>query len=331
MLSSKKFMNIFLTGGAGYIGSHTAWAVAKAGHKPVVFDNLLTGHRHNVKWGPLVEGELADADLVARTLRDHSIDAVIHFAARIAVGESVVNPRLYYTNNVAGTLSLLGAMLDANVKTIVFSSTAAIYGDPVEVPIPEDHPHQPVNPYGESKLFVEHALRSYGEAYGLKWVALRYFNASGAVLETGLREEHDPETHLIPLIIQAALGTRPSVSIFGTDYPTPDGTAVRDYIHVADLAQAHQRALEYLGSGGKSGAFNLGTGTGWSVRQVIEEVRKVSGRDFQVREAPRRAGDPPELVADSRLAQKTLGWTPQFSDLPTIVKNAWDSLDPRNV
>jgi UDP-arabinose 4-epimerase len=321
-------MNILLTGGAGYIGSHTAWAVAAAGHHPVVLDNLSMGHRHNVKWGPLIEGELADAELVSKTLRDYSIDAVIHFAARIAVGESVVNPRLYYTNNCMATLTLLGAMLDVGVKTIVFSSTAAVYGVPQRVPIPEDHPEMPVNPYGESKRFVERVLQSYGEAYGLKWTALRYFNASGAVPEAGLREEHHPETHLIPLVIQAARGMRPSVDIFGTDYPTPDGTAVRDYIHVADLASAHLLALERLGSGDEPGAFNLGTGTGWSVRQVIDEVRKYSGGDFPVREMPRRAGDPPELVADSRLAQKTLKWTPRLSDLSVIVKTAWDSFAP---
>jgi UDP-glucose-4-epimerase GalE len=318
-------MNILLTGGAGFIGSHTAYAVAQAGHRPVVFDNLSMGHRHNVKWGPLVEGELADAALVTNTLREHSINAVIHFAAKIAVGESVVNPRLYFNNNSVATLTLLDAMLDADVKTIVFSSTAAIYGDPVRVPIPEDHPQVPVNAYGESKLFIERVLRRYGDAYGLKWTALRYFNAAGAVPEAGLREEHHPETHLIPLVIQAALGIRPSIDIFGTDYPTPDGTAIRDYIHVSDLASAHLAALQRLGSGEASGAFNLGTGTGSSVREVIEEVRKCGRRDVPVRECPRRAGDPPELVADSRLAQKTLAWTPRLSDLPTIVKTAWDS------
>jgi len=322
-------MNILLTGGAGYIGSHTAWAVAQAGHHPVVLDNLSMGHRHNVKWGPLIEGELADADLVSKTLVQHSIDAVIHFAAKIAVGESVVNPRLYFTNNCVATLTLLNAMLDAGVKSIVFSSTAAIYGDPVRVPIPEDHPQVPVNAYGESKLFVERVLRCYGEAYGLKWTALRYFNAAGAVPEAGLREEHDPETHLIPLVIQAALGIRPSIDVYGTDYPTPDGTAIRDYIHVLDLARAHLAALERLGAGGEPGAFNLGTGTGSSVREVIAEVRKHSRRDFSVREAPRRAGDPPSLVADSRLAREALGWTPQLSDLPSIVRTAWNSFDLR--
>ena len=320
-------MNILLTGGAGYIGSHTAWAVALAGHSAVVLDNLSMGHRHNVKWGPLVEGDTADAELVRNTLTRHSIDAVIHFAASAFVGESVENPRKYFANNSVATLTLLNAMLDAGVKTIVFSSTCATYGNPTRVPITEDHPQSPVNPYGESKLFVERVLRWYGEAYGLKWMALRYFNAAGAQPEAGLCEEHNPETHLIPLVIQAAMGTRPAVDIYGTDYPTPDGTAIRDYIHVSDLASAHLLAIERLRAGAENGAFNLGTGVGSSVREVIDEVRKRSRRDFQVREAPRRPGDPPELVADARRAQRALGWTPQLSDLSVIVSTAWDSLD----
>ena len=324
---SSKFMNILLTGGAGYIGSHTAWAVALAGHRPVVLDNLSIGHRHNVKWGPLVEGDMADAELVRNTLTRNSIDAVIHFAAYALVGESVENPRKYFTNNSVATLTLLNAMLDAGVRTIVFSSTCATYGVPKRVPIAEDHPQAPVNPYGESKLFVERVLRWYGEAYGLKWIALRYFNAAGAEPEAGLCEEHNPETHLIPLVIQAALGIRPAIDIYGTDYPTPDGTAIRDYIHVSDLARAHLLALERLGAGAQSGAFNLGTGTGSSVREVVEEVRKHSRRDFPVRHAPRRPGDPPALVADATLANRVLGWTPQLSDLSVIVKTAWDSLD----
>jgi len=322
-------MNILLTGGAGYIGSHTARAVALAGDTPVVFDNLSAGHRHNVKWGPLVEGELADAELVKKTLTRHSIEGVIHFAAHAYVGESVENPRKYFTNNSVTALTLLHAMLDVGVKTIVFSSTCATYGEPTQVPITEDHPQSPVNPYGESKRFVERVLDWYGRAYGLQWVALRYFNAAGAEPEAGLCEEHDPETHLIPLVIQAALGIRPSIDIYGTDYPTPDGTAIRDYIHVSDLASAHLLALGHLGSGSESGAFNLGTGVGSSVREVIEEVRRCSGRGFQVREAPRRPGDPPVLVADAARAHRVLGWTPRHSDLPEIVKTAWDSLNQR--
>lgn len=317
-------MNILLTGGAGYIGSHAARVVALAGHHPVVFDNFSTGYRRNVKWGPMVEGALADTALLRRTMERYSIDAVVHFAAFIAVGESVRDPRKYFVNNAAGTLSLLDAMLDAGVRTIVFSSTAAIYGVPQRVPIPEDHPRSAVNPYGESKLFIERVLEWYGKAYGLQWAALRYFNAAGA--EEGLREEHEPETHLIPLVIQAALGKRPYVEIYGSDYPTRDGTAIRDYIHVSDLARAHVLAIEYLGRGGESGAFNLGTGVGCSVREVIDEVRRCAGRAFEVRQAGRRAGDPPELVADAARAQRLLAWTPQQSSLAAIVKSAWDSL-----
>jgi UDP-arabinose 4-epimerase len=317
-------MNILLTGGAGYIGSHTARVVSLAGHQPVVFDNLSTGYRHNVKWGPLVEGSLENAALLRAAMEQHRIDAVIHFAAFIAVGESVRDPRKYFRNNVAGTLALLDAMLDTGVRAIVFSSTAAIYGVPQKIPIPEDHPQSAVNPYGESKLFVEHVLEWYGKAYGLQWAALRYFNAAGA--ESGLREEHEPETHLIPLVIEAALGKRAYVEIFGDDYPTADGTAIRDYIHVSDLARAHVLAIEYLQRGGESGAFNLGTGVGSSVREVIHEIRRCAARDFEVRQAPRRAGDPPELVASSERAQRVLQWTPQQSSLEAIVRSAWESL-----
>lgn len=322
-------MNILLTGGAGYIGSHTAWAASRAGHFPVALDNLGMGHRHNVKWGPLIEGEVSDADLVRSTLGHHSIDAVIHFAAHAFVGESVENPRKYFANNCVATLSLLDAMLDAGVKLIVFSSTCATYGVPTQVPITEDHPQAPVNPYGESKLFVERVLRWYEEAYGLNWIALRYFNAAGAEPEAGLREEHTPETHLIPLAIQTALGLRPEIAIFGTDYPTPDGTAIRDYIHVSDLARAHLLALERLRAGGESEAFNLGTGLGSSVREVIDQVRGQSTRDFPIRLAARRPGDPPALVADATRAERVLGWKAQVSDLATIVKTAWDSLNPQ--
>lgn len=319
-------MNILLTGGAGYIGSHTAWAASRAGHLPVVLDNLSMGHRHNVKWGPLIEGDVADSELVRSTLVSHSIDAVIHFAAYAFVGESVENPRKYFTNNSVATLSLLHSMLDTNVKTIVFSSTCATYGEPTRVPISEDHPQAPVNPYGESKLFVERVLRWYGEAYGLKWTALRYFNAAGAEPQAGLCEEHNPETHLIPLVIQAALGIRPAIDIFGTDYPTPDGTAIRDYIHVSDLAQAHLLALDRLRAGGDSDAFNLGTGVGSSVKEVIDEVQRQCARDIPVRHAPRRPGDPPSLVADASRAERVMGWRARVSDLSTIVKTAWDSV-----
>jgi UDP-arabinose 4-epimerase len=318
-------MNILLTGGAGYIGSHTAWRISKAGHTPIVLDNLSMGHRENVKWGPLVEGDMGDAAVVGKTLRDYRVDAVIHFAANAFVGESMRDPRKYFANNAAATLSLLNAMLDSGVRTIVFSSTCATYGDPETPLIAESHPQRPVNPYGESKLFVERVLRWYGEAYGLNWIALRYFNAAGAESQAGLCEQHDPETHLIPLAIQAAMGIRPHIEIFGTDYPTFDGTAIRDYIHVSDLASAHLLSLERLNAGGSSGAFNLGTGEGCSVRQVIDRVKRIAGRPFAVREGPRRPGDPPVLVADARRARSELDWTPVCSDLDSIVQTAWNS------
>jgi UDP-arabinose 4-epimerase len=317
-------MRVLVTGGAGYIGSHAAEALARSGHEPIVLDNLSTGHRWAVKWGPFVEGDLANQEVLSRILQEQQIETVMHFAACLLVGESVREPRKYFWNNVVNTLHLLDAMLDAGVKRIIFSSSAAAYGDPEKIPMPEDHPQRPVNPYGETKLMMERVLEWYGRAYGLGWIALRYFNAAGADLEGRLGEEHDPETHLIPLIIQAALGRRPYVEIYGTDYPTPDGTAIRDYIHVTDLAEAHVQALEFLARGGKSMALNLGTGQGHSVRDVIDTVGKVSPQPVPVREGPRRAGDPPVLVADARQAAKVLGWKPQHSGLETIVQSAWN-------
>jgi UDP-arabinose 4-epimerase len=316
-------MRILVVGGAGYIGSHTALALADAGHEPVVFDNMEMGHEWAVQWGPLVRGDLHDGDLLCRTLEEHRIDAVIHFAAYAYVGESVQNPRKYFDNNVGGTLSLLNAMLDVGVRDIIFSSTCATYGVPERVPIDEMHPQAPINPYGETKLIIERALKWYGEAYDLNWVALRYFNAAGADPDGRIGESHDPETHLIPLVIDAALGKRGPVQIFGTDYPTPDGTAVRDYIHVLDLADAHIRALDYLREGGASRAFNLGNGKGYSVREVVESVQRVSGVTVPFEEGPRRPGDPPELVGDATLATQTLGWNPQFTELDSIVATAW--------
>ena len=282
-----------------------------------------------------MEGDLADVDLVRRTLVEQKATAVIHFAASIQVGESVANPRKYFWNNVVNTLKLLDAMQDAEVKHIVFSSSAAVYGTPETTPIPEEHPQRPINPYGESKLMMERALKWYGDAYGLRWMALRYFNACGADLGSEVGEDHNPETHLIPLVIQAALGRRPFVEVYGNDYPTPDGTAVRDYIHVVDLAEAHVRALRHIFQGGESAALNLGTGQGLSVREVIAAVdRVVAAAQRQglamhhdrvpVRDGPRRAGDPPFLVADSRHARRVLGWAPQRSDLDTIVQSAWN-------
>lgn len=316
-------MRVLVTGGAGYIGSQTAKALAQAGHEPIVFDNFSSGHRWAAKWGPVVEGDLENTGLVSKTLHDTRAEAVIHFSASIAVGESVANPRKYFWNNIVNALRLLDAMLAADVKPIVFSSSAAVYGDPETNPIPEDHPNRPVNPYGETKLLIERALKWYGAAYGFKWAAVRYFNAAGADPDGELGEDHDPETHLIPLIIHAVLGRREKVDVFGTDYPTPDGTAIRDYIHVADLAEAHIRALRYLMEGGESVALNLGTGQGHSVRQVISTVERVSGKRVPAHDAPRRAGDPPVLVADSQKAVKVLGWKPHVSDLDTIVQTAW--------
>ncbi|HEX7086988.1 MAG TPA: UDP-glucose 4-epimerase GalE [Vicinamibacterales bacterium] len=316
-------MRILVTGGAGYIGSHTARLLADAGHEPVVFDDLSQGHDWAVRWGPLEAGSLTDRARLDEVLRSARVEAVVHFAARALVGESMTNPAAYFETNVLGTFNLLEAMRAAGVATLVFSSTCATYGDPVRVPIDETHPQAPVNPYGESKLMVEKMLRWYGEAYGLRWMALRYFNAAGADPNGEIGEVHDPETHLIPLVIEGTLGRRPPVKVFGSDYPTPDGTAIRDYIHVVDLADAHLRALERLGAGTPSQALNLGTGRGHSVREVIETVRTVSRQDVPFEPAPRRAGDPPMLVADASRAREVLGWEPKYPELSTIVEHAW--------
>ena len=316
-------MRILVTGGAGYIGSHTAKALSRAGIEPVVLDNLSAGHRWAVRWGPLVEGDLADGVLVRRVLQDYAIEAVLHFAASAYVGESMADPRKYFHNNVANSLALLDAMLDVGVKRIVFSSTCATYGAPETVPLPEEHPQRPVNPYGESKLMVERLLYWYGHAYDLRWVDLRYFNAAGADHDGDLGEAHSPETHLIPLVIQAALRERPVIEVYGTDYPTPDGTAIRDYIHVSDLADAHVRALCYLLDGGQSHALNLGTGRGHSVREVIRAVEQVCGCSIPVREVARRRGDPPALVGDPQRVAEILGWRPAYPDLERIVQTAW--------
>jgi UDP-arabinose 4-epimerase len=316
-------MKILVTGGAGYIGSHTAKFLAAAGHQPVIFDDMSQGHDWAVKWGPLERGSLSDPGRLADVFGRHAIDGVVHFAANALVGESMVNPAKYFRNNTAGTLNLLEAMREAGVGTIVFSSTCATYGDPVRVPIDETHPQAPVNPYGESKLMVEKMLRWYGEIHGLRWMALRYFNAAGADPDAEIGEDHDPETHLIPLVVGAAQGKRPAVKIFGTDYATPDGSAIRDYIHVTDLADAHLRALDRLGSGEASQAINLGTGRGHSVREVVDAVSRVGGRPVPVVEAPRRPGDPAELVAAPARARDVLHWNCRHSDLETIVRHAW--------
>ncbi|MCE3277234.1 MAG: UDP-glucose 4-epimerase GalE [Propionibacteriaceae bacterium] len=316
-------MRVLVTGGAGYIGSQTAKALASDGIEPVVLDNLTTGHPWAVRWGPFVSGDVGDLDLLRRILCEYRVEGVIHCAASAYVGESVLEPRKYFHNNVANTLVLLDAMLEAGVGQIVFSSTCATYGIPDDLPIDENHPQRPVNPYGDSKHFVERVLRAYGDAYGLGWVALRYFNAAGADPDGELGEEHESESHLIPLVIEAALSERQHVDVFGTDYPTADGTAVRDYIHVADLADAHVRALSYLRHGGSGLALNLGTGRGYSVREVVATVERVGGRPVPVREAPRRPGDPPALVADPTRAAQVLNWRPQHANLESIVRSAW--------
>jgi UDP-arabinose 4-epimerase len=314
---------VLVTGGAGYIGAHVAKALAKAGSQPITFDNLVSGHREAVRWGPLVEGDLADGDLLARTMSEHDVTAVIHLAGFIEVGESVREPTRFYRNNFANVLTLLEAMRAASVDTIVFSSTAAVYGVPERTPLKEDHPTRPASPYGESKLMVEWALAALGRAYGLRWMALRYFNASGADLDGEIGEDHDPESHLIPRACLAALGRVPPLQIFGTDYPTPDGTAIRDYVHVDDLAVAHVRAVEHLLAGGESRTLNLGVGRGHSVAEVIRAVERASGRKVPVQLAARRPGDTPVLVADPAAANEILGWRPMIPELERIAESAW--------
>src|SRR6516162_2789675 len=315
--------SVLVTGGAGYIGSHACKVLARAGYQPVVFDNLSRGHREAVRWGPLIEGDLADRNRLIMALETHRIMAVMHFAAFAYVGESVADPAMYYRNNLGGSLSLMEAMRETGVDKIVFSSSCATYGIPAGSPIRETAPQLPVNPYGETKLAIERALHWYGEAYRLRSVSLRYFNAAGADPEGEIGELHEPETHLIPLVLQTALEQRACVDIYGTDYPTADGTAIRDYIHVEDLAEAHLRALEYLSAGGESAALNLGTGTGRSVREVIAAVEAVSGRTVAWRAAERRPGDPPVLVADPSRAAERLGWQAHRSDLQTIIRTAY--------
>jgi UDP-glucose 4-epimerase len=314
-------MNVFVTGGAGYIGSHVVRRLAEAGHRVRVYDSLVAGHEAAVQAGLLMRGDLADAARLDESLAG-GWDCVMHFAAFLSVPESVADPEKYYTNNLVGTLGLLAAMRRAGVGRIVFSSTAATYGVPQTVPIPEDHPTQPINPYGQCKLDVEHALAAYAAAYGLGYAALRYFNASGAAPDARIGEDHRPEMHLVPLVLQAAAGRRESVAVYGTDYPTPDGTCVRDYVHVYDLAQAHILAMQAIRPG-RGETFNLGNGAGYSVREVIETARRVTGRPIPTKECPRRAGDPPSLVASSAKIIRQFGWKPAYPDLATIIEHAW--------
>lgn len=315
-------MNILVTGGAGYVGSHAARLLARRGHEVWVYDNLVFGHRAAVAPGRLIEGDLLDGDKVSAVLREKRIDAVMHFAAFAYVGESVTDPAKYYRNNVVGTLSLMEAMRAAGVSRIVFSSTCATYGDPESIPIREGQPQRPINPYGFTKLVIERALADYASAYGWGYAALRYFNASGASADGDIGEDHDPETHLIPLILQVALGQREHITVFGDQFPTPDGTCIRDYIHVDDLATAHLAALDRLEKGTEL-MLNLGTGRGSSVREVIETCREVTGRPIAAVIAGPRAGDPPSLVADSSLARRELNWEPKYTTIRPIVETAW--------
>lgn len=315
---------ILVVGGAGYIGSHINKMLYQQGYETVVYDNLVYGHKEAVLWGTLEVGDLSDRDRLESVFERYSIDAVFHFAAYAYVGESVGNPSKYYNNNVTNTLQLLDVMMKYGIKYIVFSSTCATYGIPGRVPITEDMPQSPINPYGASKLMVERILKDYHAAYGLNYCCLRYFNAAGADPEGEIGESHTPETHLIPLVLAAAAGDREAVKVFGTDYPTRDGSCIRDYIHVTDLADAHLRAMDYLKSGGESTCMNLGNGIGNSVLEVIQAAEDVTGKKVPVIMDERRAGDPPALTGSAELAQQTLGWQPVYGDIKTILSHAWN-------
>lgn len=316
-------MAILVTGGAGYIGSATVEALRAQGESVVVLDNLFRGHRKAVNGSvPFYEGEIGDSALVEKICREHQINACVHFAALAYVNESVNQPEMYWHNNVSGSVGLFDGLIAANVKNVVFSSTCATYGEPQYVPLDEKHPQNPESPYGWTKFTVERVLENYDTAHGLKFVALRYFNACGALENRG--EDHTSESHLIPLVLQVAQGKRAQISVFGTDYPTPDGTAIRDYVHISDLASAHLLSLKYLRNGGESNYFNLGNGSGYSVLEVIETAKKVTGRDIKTVMEPRRAGDPSRLIGSTEKAQTVLGWKQQYADLETIVQTAWN-------
>ena len=314
---------VLVTGGAGFVGAHTSKSLARAGFLPVALDNLSTGHRQFVRWGPLVQADLRDSVTVADTIRRHACVAVLHFAAFAYVGESVSDPAKYYDNNVAGTLSLLAGMRTAGCDALVFSSTCAVYGQPAQVPIVEDTPPDPINPYGASKLMVERILSDFRPAYGLRSVALRYFNACGADPDNEIGELRDPETHLIPRAMMALQGHIDDFAVFGMDFDTPDGTAIRDYVHVADLADAHVAALQQLLGGSPGGVFNLGTGRGYSVKEVLQAIEQEVGERLPGVMGPQRSGDPAVLIADPMRARTALGFEPAHSDLPTIVRTAW--------
>ncbi len=314
---------ILVCGGAGYIGSHINKQLNLEGYDTIVFDNLVYGHREAVKWGRFVQGDLSNISDIEDAFEKYDIDAVFHFAAFAYVGESVDKPEKYYYNNVVNTLNLLRVMREHGCSKIIFSSTCATYGEPERVPITEDMPQNPINPYGMTKLMVERIFKDYAKAYGLKFAVLRYFNAAGADPDGEIGESHDPETHIIPLVLDAASGKRPDIKVFGTDYDTPDGSCIRDYIHVTDLADAHLKALHYLEKGGEPDFFNLGNAIGTSVLEVVDAVKRVTGKEFKVVLAPRRPGDPAKLVGSSEKAQRILGWKPEFGDIHTIVSHAW--------
>lgn len=316
-------MNILVTGGAGYIGSHVVKELLATRHQVITYDNLAKGHPEAVVGGEFVRGDLADEELLSKTFEDYDIDAVIHLAADSLVGESMENPAKYYQNNLVNGIKLLDTMLKYDVEKIVFSSTAAVYGEVEEMPITEAAPKEPTNVYGRTKLAFEQTMKDYQEAYGLKHISLRYFNASGADESGEIGEDHNPETHLIPIVLQKALGQRDKLAIFGTDYPTRDGTCVRDYIHVTDLAQAHILAVEALNNGGQSTVYNLGNGDGYSVKEVIETASEVVGDEIEAVEGERRAGDPAKLIASADKIREELGWEPQYGDLKTIIATAW--------
>lgn len=317
-------MAILVTGGAGYIGSHTVAALLERGEEVVVIDSLQTGHKEALLGGKLYEGDLRDKELLKKLFAENEIEGVIHFAANSLVGESMQNPGKYYDNNMYGTLCLLEAMNEAGVRRIVFSSTAATYGEPEKTPIEETDRTEPTNVYGETKLMMERMIRWYDRVLNVRYVALRYFNAAGAHESGKIGEDHRPETHLIPIVLQTALGQRSHISVFGEDYPTEDGTCIRDYLHVSDLADAHLRAIDYLKNDGKSDVFNLGSGSGFSVREIIETARKVTGKEIPVKTEPRRAGDPAILIASSQKAREVLGWTPARENIETIIASAWN-------
>lgn len=316
-------MAILVCGGAGYIGSHVNKQLNREGYETVVFDNLIYGHREAVKWGSFVEGDLASENDIEAVFSSHKIDAVFHFAAYAYVGESVTEPEKYYYNNVVNTLNLLKVMKRHGCNKLIFSSTCATYGEPEKVPITEDMPQNPINPYGMTKLTVERILKDYQKAYGMQFAVLRYFNAAGADPDGEIGESHDPETHIIPLVLDAASGKREDIKVFGSDYDTPDGSCVRDYIHVADLADVHIRALHYLEEGNPGEFFNLGSAVGTSVLEVVESVKRVTGREFQITLSKRRPGDPAKLVGSSDKARKVLGWEPKYGEIDVIVDHAW--------